>query len=208
MNLIISLKEKYNIAICINYLDIEDFKKFEEAGIPFYFNFRIDSWDVFHYYVSLNVSDIFISGELGFDLKRVSRIAKGKGIRLRAYANYSVGFNPFSNGFKDFYIRPEDVDKYSEYIDVLEFWDSVDKQNVLYEVYFHDKEWNGNLQEIIQGLKVKINNYYILGPEFGRRRMNCRRKCQKGEGCQLCERLVELAETLENSPDYEVFERR
>jgi len=60
--------------------------------------------------------------------------------------------NKYNDGFKQFFIRPEDVDIYGEYVDVIEFYDSIEQQNVLYEVYFKDKEWNGKLREIIKGM--------------------------------------------------------
>jgi hypothetical protein len=97
---------------------------------------------------------------------------------------------------------------YAGIIDVFEFYNSVEEQNVLYEVYFHDMEWNGNLREIIKGLKRDVNSYYILGDEFGRTRADCERKCIKGGNCKMCDRLAELADSLENSKEYEVFKRR
>ena len=64
------------------------------------------------------------------------------------------------------------------------------------------KEWNGNLQEIIKGLQRNINSYYILGNEFATRRMNCDKKCLKGKRCNLCNYIVDLADSLEHSENY------
>ena len=211
IKLIIALweTEKYNIAVKFESYYIERHKEYiqeiKDKGIPFYFNDKITSWDRLLAILNFGASDVFIAGELGFDLVRIKSIAGDTNIRC--YANVSQ-YEDESNGFKGFYIRPEDVDLYDEVIDVIEFWKSEDKQNILYEVYFHDKEWAGNLQEIVQGLKLKFNSYYILGSEFANRRMSCNKKCMKGHRCQLCERLVELADSLENSKDFEVFKRR
>ena len=191
----------YNIAIVLrdNYYANE----LREHGTPFYFYEPCYDWDQFRANISLGVSDVFISGTLGFELDKISEVAKRNNVKVRCYANIAQAWNTKqSNGFKNFYIRPEDVDFYSQYVDVIEFYNSVDKQNVLYEVYFHDKEWNGDLREIIQGLKLKINNYYILGSEFARRRSQCMKKCLKDQRCELCDRLADLAESLENSKDY------
>ena len=151
---------------------------------------------------SLGVSDVFVSGELGFDLERVKWYADLNNIKIRCYVNVSQSMWKAGDGFKDFYIRPEDIDFYGNYIDTIEFYNSVDNQNVLYEIYFKDKEWNGNLREIIKGLKLDINNYYILGPEFGRRRSQCNKDCIKGERCELCDRLADLAKSLEDSENF------
>ena len=197
----------YNIAIVLrdNYYANE----LREHGTPFYFYEPCYDWDQFRANISLGVSDVFISGTLGFELDKISEVAKRNNVKVRCYANIAQAWNTKqSNGFKNFYIRPEDVDFYSQYVDVIEFYNSVDKQNILYEVYFHDKEWNGDLREIIQGLKLKINNYYILGSEFARRRSQCMKKCLKDQRCELCDRLADLAESLENSKDYQVYKRR
>lgn len=158
-------------------------------------------------YISLGVSDVFVTGTLGFDLKNVKYVAKENNVQVRCYANICQSIWGEADSFKKFFIRPEDVDIYSEYVDVIEFYDSENHQNVLYDVYFHTKKWVGDLGEIVKGLKIDINNYYILGSDFAKRRIECNKKCLKGNRCQLCERIRELAEVLENSDEYEVYER-
>lgn len=201
--------EKYNTAIVINdsppKLDKNIQKLLIDNQCTYYFHCLCPTWDGFNQMLELKVSDIFISGELGFDLKR-ARARVGKTVQLRSYVNLSQ--THFGDTFRGFFIRPEDIDTYSEYIDVFEFYDSVNKQNILYDIYFYDKHWDGNLREIIKNLDVDVNNYYLLGSEFANRRMNCKRDCFKGDKCNLCTRLKELADTLENSKDYDVFLRR
>ena len=197
----------YNIAIVIK--DIYYANELREHGTPFYFSEPCYDWDQFKACISLGVSDVFISGSLGFELDKISEIAKRNNVKVRCYANITQSWGTkWGDGFKGFYIRPEDIDFYSQYIDVIEFFNSVDKQNVLYEIYFKDKEWNGNLREIIQGLTLDINNYYILGSEFARRRSQCGKKCLKGNRCELCDKLADLAKSLENSKDYQVYKKR
>ena len=197
----------YNIDIVLK--DVYYANELKKHGTPFYFSEPCYDWDQLKANISLGVSDVFISGTLGFELDKVSAIAKANNVKIRCYANITQSWGAnWGDGFKGFYIRPEDVDFYDQYVDIIEFYNSVDKQNVLYEVYFKDKEWNGNLREIIQGLTLDINNYYILGSEFARRRSQCGKKCLKGNRCELCDRLVELAKNLEDSKDYQVFKRR
>lgn len=195
-----AFEKGYNIAIILpdKYYSTE----LKEHNIPFYFEDSAFTWDQLRGMVSLGVSDIFISGELGFDLERIRWYADLNNVKIRCYVNIAQSMWKLGDGFKDFYIRPEDIDFYSNYIDIAEFYDSVNNQNVLYEVYFHDKEWNGNLREIVKGLTLDINNYYILGSEFARRRSQCKKKCIKGERCELCDRLAELAKSLEDSKDF------
>ena len=202
--------KKYNIAVCFNYYydkEISAIDKIKQAGIPFYFQYPISDWDVLTGYVNLGVSDVFITGVLAFELDKVKEVLAEKGITIRCYANICQSIWDEGDTFKKFYIRPEDMDIYSQYIDVVEFYDAENQQNVLYDVYFHDKKWVGDLREIVKGLRVKVNNYYILGSDFAERRAKCGKKCLKGNRCSLCERIKELAETIENSDEYEVYER-
>ena len=209
IELILAIKERnseYKIAVCLDpdmyYIDM-----LKEKGIPFYLKTHINSWDALYYAIDLGVSDIFITEEMGFDLKRIKKKLDGTGIQIRCYANISQIQYPYANndGLKGFYIRPEDVDIYSDYVDVLEFYKSADQQKVLYEVYFKDKKWDGPLKEIIKGLKNNVDNYYILGSEFATTRVECRKKCLAENRCHMCDVVVSLADTLRDSPDYEVF---
>lgn len=166
----------------------------------------IDNWDELLGFCDLGVSDVFITGELGFDLKRVSDIVHEKGISIRAYPNVcQERWDRGRNGVKSFFIRPEDIEIYDKYIDIVEFYNAEDKQNVLYEIYFHMQDWDGNLQEIIYGLKRPLNSYYIMGEKFAERRAVCQRKCLKGERCQTCNTLIELGETIQKKPEVELY---
>lgn len=209
IELIVAVKhrnENYNIAVCTD-IDMYCINQLKENNIPFYLNTHINSFDALQFAINLGVSDVFITEELGFDLKRVHEITSKAGIKIRCYANISQIQYPYegNDGLKGFYIRPEDIEVYEEYVDIIEFYKSVDIQNTLYDVYFISKHWDGQLREIIKGLRNTVNNYYILTDEFAKRRVHCRKKCIKSERCQLCERIVELADTLEKSDDYEVF---
>ena len=213
IQLIIDIHQRnpnYIIAVCFEQYNVEFTKKIQDVGIPFYIKEPVYSWDILVSLIKLGVSDIFITNTLGFDLERISNITKPKGIQLRCYANYCQldWYNEeVSDTFKGFYIRPNDVDIYSQYIDVIEFYNSVDIQQTLYEVYFKDKEWDGPLKEIIKGLNRQVYNYYILGPDFAKYRAVCRKKCLANERCHLCEKTYELAISLEKSNQFEVFKK-
>lgn len=206
---LLATQNEYEIAILFEKLYPANIKKedLQSIEIPFFFNTIATNWEILREMLELGVSDIYIGGMLGFDLERVNKFVPVN-IQIRSYANICQYEWDNSKGFKTFFIRPEDLNYYSNFIDVIEFYKSEDIQNTLYEVYFHSKEWNGNLREIIKGLRVDINNYYILGSEFARRRAQCRRKCIKGERCELCDGLIDLAKTLEESKEYDVFKRR
>lgn len=197
----------YNVAAVLENDNIANY--LADNDVPYYFKDPVCSWDKLYGYMAKGVSAMFISGELGFELDKVRKVTQEKKIQIRCYADIAQASYPNgTDGFKNFFIRPEDVSEYDAYVDVIEFYDSVDKQNVLYEVYFKDHEWNGNLREIIKGMTLDVDNYYLLGSEFAKRRIQCGKNCVKGGRCKLCDRLVELAHSLENSDVFEVYKRR
>lgn len=209
IEVLIALNEKYdyNIATKIVHLKLEDdqLEKLRCSNLPYFFSVAAKTWLELRKLLNYGVSDVFITGELGFDLKRVADVV-GPNVQIRAYVNISQEY--VGDGLTGFFIRPEDIDYYAEYINVFEFYQEEEKLSILYEIYFKDKKWDGRLQEIVKSLGNTVNNYYLLGDEFARRRITCERKCYKGNNCHLCNILVDLANVLEKSPDYEVFERR
>lgn len=219
IELLIALGEsqKYNIAICFirkySYQNEQIFNNFKSHNIPCYFYNLIDNWDELTGYCSIGVSDIFVTGELGFDLERAAAATHKNNVRIRCYVNMCQSrWLKDTTGLKTFFIRPEDLQIYNDYIDVIQFSlrdEDLQQQDILYQIYFKDNKWDGDLKEIIQGLKVSLNSYYLLGNEFGKRRLNCQKRCLKGNSrCNFCETIKNLADTIENSPILEVYERK
>ena len=153
IQLLIALKEQknYNIAICFSkkYSDENEsaFNIFITHEIPCYFYDFIDNWDEFTGYCNLGVSDIYITGQLGFDLERAAAIAHQKNIQLRCYANICQSrWSKNNSGLKAFFIRPQDRQIYEGYIDVLQFnlkKEDLQQQEVLYQMnkQAFAKEW-------------------------------------------------------------------
>lgn len=196
----------YNIAIVLpSILTLQDLQKIKA---PYYFQELATCWDELINFISLKVSDVFVSCELGFELDAVKALLENTGIQIRCYANISQSKGDNTKGIKGFYIRPEDIDIYGKYIDIIEFFGSVTTQNALYEIYFHDKKWDGKLNEIIKGIKSNVNNYYILSKHFAEYRTKCAKKCLKSNDCQLCDKIISLANSLRDSEHYQVFRKR
>lgn len=162
------------------------FQKYEQ---PFFFNMAATSYETLQGLIAFGVTDVYIGEQLGFELHRVSKVAKANEIQIRAFPNICQVQWKFTPTLLGFYIRPEDVEDYEEYIDVLEFF-PLSKQDcisedALYEVYVINKEWYGPLLELINGLDVKIDNRRILNT-FGYVRATCSRKCLQGRYCNIC----------------------
>ena len=166
----------------------------------FYFNYYVNTWDMFIGYVNYGVSDIFIIEGLGFELDKIAAIAHSHNIQVRAFPNVAQSSWKELDDLRKFWIRPDDIDAYEQYVDVCEFFgeEKEIKPNILYEIYSKDKTWFGNLKEIIIGLKNDIDSRYII-PRFAKKRIRCGRECLKGGNCKICDNIQELSGNLEKA---------
>ena len=183
-----------NIAFMIAY-DQNIHQDLYEMNLDYFFIDPISSLDDFMGVINLGVTDIYVANELGFYLEKISPICKEKNIAIRVYPNVAQSNNKFNTpGIKKFFIRPEDVELYEQYVDVFEFWGPIDKQPVLYDIYYSGR-WQGNLQDLILGLDEEVDNMKIM-PVFGESRTCCRKKCAYNQ-CHICDNILSAAATLE-----------
>ena len=164
----------------------------------FYFNTHVNNWDDFIDLINYNVTDIFIVEGMGFELDKISKIAKEHNTQIRVFPNVAQASNDNTDSLRKFWIRPEDIGFYDDYVDVCEFFGEKEKFDILYNVYKKDKKWFGNLSEIIIGLKEQIDSRYIV-PRFVKKRVRCGRECMKGGNCEMCDRIKELSGNLEKA---------
>lgn len=199
---LIKIKKEYpnfNFAFKFAYYYEEiDFNKIKEAQIDFYFEKYISNWEELLEILSFDVSDVFITEELCFDLKRVADIAHANNTKIRVFPNVSQKTWKDLPALKTFFIRPEDLDMYEEYIDVLEIYGDRKRHEVYYKIYSKDKKWFGDLNELIIDLNYSLDSRFVI-PRFGEKRISCQRKCLKGEKCNICEKIERLSKTLEKA---------
>ena len=180
----------HNIAILCRkdqfYVDIA------AADIPFFFDYGIDSLDELVWQIHLGVSDIYIVNELGFSITKIKEAYEDK-VNIRVFPNVAQGGNENIDGFNKFFIRPEDVGIYENYVDIFEFGGELDQQPIIYKIY-KDERWLGNLNEIIIGSNAFINNLSIV-PSFGYSRLNCNKRCAFNK-CDICNHIKSVSEIL------------
>ena len=199
--IILALKEKYpqsKIIVCIPYYNQEIEQLLNKNNIQHYYSEFVITWDRFQGFLSLNITDIFISDILAFNLEKISYYAKKKNISLRCFCNLCDSSWEETPSLKTFFIRPEDLYLYAQYIDTFEFYTDTTNINTLYEIYTKDKKWFGKLNEILVGYEGEDDNKFIIS-SFGERRLNCGKRCMKDlpPTCQFCDRIIELSKTLE-----------
>ena len=213
VKIIQALREKYpsyKIVACIPKYSKGLELKLQENGIPHYYNTLITTWDDFNGFLSLDVTDIFIAEELGFSIKDLSKKAKERSIALRCFCNVCQSSWAETPSLKTFFIRPEDISLYGDYIDTFEFfagYDSVDKLNIWYEIYSKDQKWFGKINELIIGYEGEEDSRFIV-PRFAEARLNCNKKCIRSNNkCHICDRIIELSDTLKDNSLMVLFEK-
>jgi hypothetical protein len=214
LNKIIALKEQHsNIAIKMYLISgkiMSDFiQSLKDNKIAFFLNYLPQTIAEVVALVKYGVSDIYITNYLGFNLTDIKKIAEN--VNIRVYPN--VAQNPpiydltgkSNDNLKAFFIRPEDLELYGDYVDIVEFYGAVDKQDVLMDIY-KDGYWMGNLNELILDFKEDINCMNLM-PDFGFYRLACGHRCDLGK-CNYCDISKSLAAELKAKDIYIKKERK
>jgi len=193
------LCDKYNnIYLKLNYQEYKDFFLDEQnkPKIRFFFDIEINDIDILNGVLKLGVTDVYLVENLCFELKELSTIIHSYNTSIRVYPNVAQSKWYNTPALKKFFIRPEDIDFYEDYIDTIELY-NVDKQiDIYYNIYAIKKKWFGKLNEIIIDFNSEIDNKYII-PRFAEMRIKCNKKCFKGGRCRRCDIIEQLSDSLE-----------
>lgn len=167
------------------------------SNIAFFYGFgamNADSIDKLVILAETGVSDVYVTGELGFKMQEVKKISDKYNVAIRIVPNIATvsGFGLVeADNSTSFWVRPEDLETYAPYVDIVEFMCKDDKQSVFYNIYMQDKKWSGDLSMIIAGLHSIANDK--LSSHFVSSRINCGKKCNL-DICHSCYKFIALAE--------------
>ena len=185
---------EYNFTVGIDEYNAELVAKLGEKQVPFYFLEPVKDWEVLsHYVIDLGVSDIDLSGALAFELPKVKHFLKkfGPNTQIRVTPNLMRASSPHCPPLQSFFIRPNDVEAYEDYVDVMEF-EGLEHQDTFFNIYAKEKAFVGKLNQVIYNFPLTIDNLGLI-PAFGERRLGCGRECLSGGRCRRCHNLVELS---------------
>ena len=187
-----------NIAVCFDHYEerlADTISDMKAEGLDFFFATRVADWSTLIGLMDMGVSDVYIVEDLGFQLAEIAPITEKAEVNVRVFAN--VCQTPWARGdrMKSFFIRPEDVDTYSQWVDVIEFFGDVSREDVYYRIYAIDKRWFGDLREIIMGMNFSLDSRYIV-PQFGEVRGKCGLKCLRGARCRICDETLKTTENI------------
>ena len=170
----------------------------KDAEIPFFFDTFVKDWDTLHGLLKLYPTDMYITENLGFELDKVAKILHNHNIKVRVFPNVAQSAWRKTPALKKFFIRPEDVEVYEKYVDVMELWGELNRINTYYKIYAIDRKWFGELSECIIGFDdEEFDSRHIL-PLFAEKRIQCGKKCFKGSKCQICNHIQDLSKTLKS----------
>ena len=168
----------------------------QQKGLKFFFDVIVRDWETFNTFIMAGVSDIYLVEQMMFEIKDAATAAHKAGVKVRTFPNIAQRKYEETSSIKCFFIRPEDVHLYEGLVDVMDIYTIEEiNQDIVFEIYKDDKIWWGPLKEIIVGLDNDIDGRYII-PRFGDRRLNCGRKCFKGQRCDVCETVEKLSKNL------------
>lgn len=180
-------------------------RQLKEKGIPFFYDLSLAcvSWSDLKVQVELEgVQCIYIADDLVYQLPQVSQYCKDHNVEIRVILNRipltrrMLMESPIAPVY-----RPNDYSLLNQYYDVAEFdcgkpYD-FNKLKVLYRVWFLNKDWFGNMQEINSDVAYNFPNRAVP-PMYLSSRINCGLKCLKGSTCNKCEQLLSIALGLLN----------
>lgn len=158
-----------------------------------------NSWELFHHYIKLPfVKAIIITQELMFNLNRVRRLADAAHKQIWCYANSVREEIKQASGeeYLNAFIRPEEIDEYSKYIDMFFLQGSA--LDTIYKIYEKDKKWEGPLSDVINGTVPNICGNRLMNEEWSKYRLDCDRACIKGGGCRACPTQLTIAAQLQD----------
>lgn len=147
--------------------------------------------------IEAGVSDVFITGGMGFELEKIAPIVHSHNIQIRVFPNVAQSAVSTTSALLKFFIRPEDISMYENCVDICEFFGEIN-QIVYYRIYKEKQEWAGKLNELILDFNSDLDSRFI-SPRFAEKRKSCNKDCIKGGLCRLCYRIEDLSYTLEEA---------
>ena len=187
------LYDECDSALVIALNNVNDCMEAVKREFPYYYGYPIQTYEEFNSLVTLEPFYIIPGAPLFFNLEYVA----SKGIPLRVFPNVSsMNLFPKLNNYSGTWIRPEDIDYYSRYIETCEFFtETLEQERALFRIYSKDKEFVGPIGLIIQDLIDEPAYNDLINPEYIAVRTYCKQRCETGEKpCSICKNLFHLAD--------------
>jgi hypothetical protein len=170
LNLIAKTIQKYNLIIRFPY-DKNLAEKCIALNIPFYFSTGCQDWDAFYSFLKLGVQEILLINEMGFYVAAAAEKAHKENVKIRIYPNIAQASYNGTDPIKRFFVRPEDIKFYEEYVDICEIYGDLSSIEFSYDIYLTGK-WDNMLNFAILNFDEEILSPF-LSSNFAEKRLNC-----------------------------------
>lgn len=180
--------DKLKLVIPYNPIIIEETQK---RGFKHYYFIELaHDYNTFDKFKKAGACDIRIGNPLTHCFEQL----QNQPVNIRVTLNSPNVIYPSTNSeITAGWIRPEDIDLYSNFIDYAEFNDTDSHRlEALYRIYAERKEWPGEISKIIPEVTDNALNR-LLPQDFGERRLNCRELCCINSQCHYCYRVIKMA---------------
>lgn len=193
-----------NVYFCLEDGDLNKLAALKERSCKYYFaaSNAARSFRELEGQIKLGVSDVYISDDLCYCLKDVRDYCHKHDVQVRVILNRVMSSLLAPDDKTVFFWRPEDIDLAALYYDVAEFdcgnLETYDfkAMKVLYRVFFEDKRWVGNLQEVVENLPFFVYNKSLV-QDFNHRKINCRYRCvSENSSCSRCPQFLDIMQSL------------
>ena len=193
-------KDVFNLVFAVeNTRDIQMVK--DQGYKDVYWAYPVSTFYELRGLLDLGVTQVLLDAPLYFDLPTVKEIC-GEDVSIRLIANKCFNnYMEHEDGICGTYIRPEDVDKYEEYVDHIEFAaDDLRQERTLLHIY-REQYWPGNLNLLLTNLKYNVDNRGFPA-DFADKRIKCAHRCQRTGLCHYCITQMKYINTVQENIDW------
>lgn len=180
-----------SLVLCLG--NVHDCLAAYEKDLPFYYGFPIFTYDELNSIAKLDPYYVIPGPPLFFNLPYLKSLK----LSLRIFPNINNLTNfPKIKYQTGTWVRPEDIDYYSQFVDSCEFVNvELEAERALFRIYKREKQFVGPISLIISGMDECSADNDLINPEFTIIRTYCKQKCESGERvCTICDNILKLAD--------------
>lgn len=163
----------------------------KEFNLKFFYAYPVKTYYEAYSLKKLGVSYIYVDAPLFFQMDEVKKI----GIPLRLIPNrcYIMGTIPRADGLHGCWVRPEKLEIYESYADVVEFFTlGARHEMALYKIYINDKQFIGDMNTLFSGLNLHMDNSLVY-EGLDEIRLNCGQNCETTKPkCMMCHQVLKF----------------
>lgn len=190
-----AMADAYSGEFVLALQSMEHYTAVRKQGLLWYYDYPIDSWSDARQLVELGAYFLIPGIPLFFQMEKLQSL----GVKIRVFPTICFfSYLPRMNGKCGQWIRPENVDLYEPYVESIEFFNKTLKQEeTLFHVYAENKEWPGNLNLLLDNLRVDCDNR-AFPEEVAVKRLNCGGRCFESRTCHLCYSAFSFMQNIED----------